>query len=617
METLKKIIENKNMDHVSIRISDITKCKEYLKVMLNVDLTLIYMNKGGEIIQIYTYEKHQQQTIEYCQVTGQNLFNEPIRIYQSINIRNIKKILSDIKPQPLPQIIYDNLIKLEKENNIKTMGKKILDQIFKDGVISDTRLAKLFYIYYPNKYIYDLTSKTWLTINNYGIYSWNDSDLISAKKILSSEMINHVTNYYKQIQHMDPDEYKIKIKIHNRLQKYLGNNSTQTSIIKVMQTLYAKDRVYEKMDTINDYIIGFNNGVYDIKNHIFRNAYPEELVSCSVGYDYDVPNNKYIDKINGLMTDIFPDKDEKKYILTILSHGLVGINENEQFDFWEGSGSNGKGLLESLVRLTLGDYSGTIDGKHFYKNNIQNPKSATPELASNKNSRIVFVNELNTQQDLDDNLIKKIIGRDPIECRELYKGLFKYVAKYSLIFLSNWKLKIDCSDEANVRRIRYESFPTKFVEEPTAANHRKLNIKLKENINDDIGYRLAFFHILLRHYIFYIKNNHKLILPKRFKEETEHFINTSDPVGSFIKDCIIPYPNKNIKSSDLYKSFDNYNEHQKNINSSKFKQILERKGYISIKSSCMIYKNICFVKNIKDKIEDFDSLNIDESSIEN
>ncbi|AVG46849.1 DNA primase [Acanthamoeba polyphaga mimivirus] len=601
------------------------------------DITLTLLGTEGEFVQIYTITEKQENYVYYCQTRREQLFNEPITIKSGIRSEYIKKILTLTDPIPLPNFIFNETMriynlkkKINNEININEINineidralymksQYILKNMFCKGIITDTSLANLFYCNFPKKYIYDLSSKTWISINNYGIYSWDDSKLVSAKKLLTTDIFNLIKSYYyAEINKLSKQDALTWSKTYNKIEEYIGMSNKQNNIIEAMQTFYCDKNIYEKLDSVNNYVIGFNNGVYDLKNNIFRNADPNELISCSTGYDYNIIDEIYIKIIEELLENIFPDPEEKAYIVSVLSLGLVGVNENEDFHFFEGSGGNGKGLLETLTRLTLGDYCGTIDGKHFYKNNNINPKSASPELASNKNSRIVFVNELNSQQDLEDTLIKKITGRDPIECRDLYKGLFKYVAKYSLIFLSNWKLKIDCSDEANVRRIKYESFPNKFVENPIQSNHRKLNIKLKEDINENVNYRLAFFHVLLKYYNIYVKNGNKLTIPKRFKDETDKFIGKSDPIGEFIKDCIIENPKKIIKSSDLYKAFNKYNEDESNISTTLFKQILEKKGYKSIKNSCVIYKGICFVNDIKEKIEDFDHLDINESSIDN
>lgn len=51
-----------------------------------------------------------------------------------------------------------------------------------------------------------------------------------------------------------------------------------------------KRNIYEKLDTINPYLFGFKNGVYDLKNKTFRLPTPEEYISCTCKYKYETPN---------------------------------------------------------------------------------------------------------------------------------------------------------------------------------------------------------------------------------------------------------------------------------------------------------------------------------------
>ncbi|AVL94393.1 T5orf172 domain-containing protein [Moumouvirus australiensis] len=88
-----------------------------------------------------------------------------------------------------------------------------------------------------------------------------------------------------------------------------------------------------------------------------------------------------------------------------------------------------------------------------------------------------------------------------------------------------------------------------------------------------------------------------------------------DPLDLFIKNCLVKSSKKIIKSSDLYKAFNEYDKNKTYYNTVLFKQMLEKKGYKSVKNSCIVYKGIGFVNNIRDVIENFDDLDIIESSI--
>ena len=59
-------------------------------------------------------------------------------------------------------------------------------------------------------------------------------------------------------------------------------------------------------------------------NFEFREGNPTDYITMTVGYDYvNKHTNKYNDLIK-FLEDIQPNKDERDYMLTYLSIGLVG-----------------------------------------------------------------------------------------------------------------------------------------------------------------------------------------------------------------------------------------------------------------------------------------------------
>ncbi|AGF85771.1 hypothetical protein QJ854_gp011 [Moumouvirus goulette] len=93
------------------------------------------------------------------------------------------------------------------------------------------------------------------------------------------------------------------------------------------------------------------------------------------------------------------------------------------------------------------------------------------ELASNKNSRITFVDGLKNGPGSMEN-IKPLITKYWVFCRFLYGKPFYFIPKFSLIFATDGKFELTNCDE---------------------------------KINKDINYRLAFFHIIIEYFNDYKK----------------------------------------------------------------------------------------------------------------
>ena len=96
----------------------------------------------------------------------------------------------------------------------------------------------------------------------------------------------------------------------------------------------------------NIYFVGFANGVYDLKNKIFRKGEPDDMIRKNVGYNYKEfkRDDAIILEIEAFLESIQPEKDMRDYLGAYLASFLEGSNKDQKFMIWTGSGQNGKML---------------------------------------------------------------------------------------------------------------------------------------------------------------------------------------------------------------------------------------------------------------------------------
>lgn len=285
---------------VFVKINNILKCKKYLNKMLkHCDLTLAFSNSKYKLVQVYTYTPDQINAIDYVKLTEQRIFDDPIIIKRSTicTIRNYqthqnnifspfiwnqgdvskkRKILTNMQPQPLPNFIYDEIIRLYKINDSIDSNKleidEILDNIFEDKAIDNACLANLFMLCYPDGYFYDVPSETWISINNYGIYSWENTMLLGAKKLLSTVVVNRITQYFiSKIQNLQDDELITKTKVYDNLQKYIANDKNKDMIIAEIKQLSCPEEISLESMMIMD--------------HIYEDSYPTNYSIHNICYN--------------------------------------------------------------------------------------------------------------------------------------------------------------------------------------------------------------------------------------------------------------------------------------------------------------------------------------------
>ena len=491
-----------------------------------------------------------------------------------------------------------NLIKMVKEDSpngyiIALLQDKIgiFDEIFKLG-INDVMVGYLFYCLFPNEYIYDMDNNEWYKIDKYGIYQKDKNNILlkdQINKILLKEL---ESEYIRRLENSIDEEKKSNLmKVFISIRRYLLKYDNKQSIINELSLLYKQSKIYEKFDNVNNYVLAFNNGVYDLKTDEFRLAKPEELITCTTGYDYKKIDESVIHELYEILKTIMPDPEELKYLLKIFSFGLIGDNLLEEIYIMRGIGRNGKGLLRDLISYTLGSYFDNAEIEYFSKTNGGvHAGAADPIMARKKNCRIVITTEPEGDVQLRIAKLKQISGRDPIQVRDLYKAPFNFVPKFKLFIQTNEKLVIDGSDSSAITdRLRLIDFPIRFVDNPETEQERKIDRNLKSKLND-IKYKLAFFEILKKHYLDFVKNdNGKLTIPTRIKKDTREYLEENDILKDFIDEKLEKTNNIKdiIKSSEMFNKFKDFDrERSKSTTTLTFKNKMIQKGFQFKRMEC-------------------------------
>lgn len=481
----------------------------------------------------------------------------------------------------------------------------------------DDSLCEIFYMSNPNNIMYDEDIKKWYILNHYNI--WQIETDLELINMISGTLPNLLKKQYIKIISEDVFDDDIHKKF-GKLMKYCGSIKTQTNLVNRLKSMYKKEKLQEKMDSVNDYLFAFKNGVYDLQNFVFRLPEPKEYISRTCDYKY-VPvekvNEKKIEWIHNIIYNMFENDEIKDYVLTTIAQCLCGVLTNEEFYIWRGQGRNGKGVLRDLIKITFSVYFDAMEIDNLDKTKSGSSSAADLNMAEKRYARIVFTTEPDSAMQLKTNKIAQWTGGDPVQCRFLYKGLFTYVPKWKLFIQSNYDLLFPGKNiKAFTERTNLVRFPYSFVSDKVTEYERQIDPTIKEKLKDK-DYKIAFFHILLKYYKQYVENCKKISKPQNVKEETEMLFITADPFSEFYKAAIkkIDDTSKYIKSSDLYKSFKLYNQKHDmeniKLNQSEFKACLIEKGLRpSILSGCVVWRNIMYTDNFISEMNKTDSMDL-------
>lgn len=430
---------------------------------------------------------------------------------------------------------------------------------------------------------------------------WNDFIIISNEQlyVYSNERWYNETD--------DKKKYKLKLYIsvdlHNLLEKEILENENlekkeKDKLIQTLRNMTSKtgtfndiinqimplvEQKYNIFDN-NPFLLGFNNGVYDLMDGEFRSYEYSDYITLSTGYDYeyiDVEDNKNKELFEELVLffeSIQPNKEQLEYFLKVLASGLDGIGY-EKLYLYEGRGGNGKGVCSDLMKEILGNYY--CQPNNGIIKEMEKANSASPDMLVLMNKRYINFAEVKGLVSL--SMLRKLTGGNSFKARALHCNLidFKMTATFCMEFNNSPDLDGKPTD-ADYRRLNHVSFPVNFTTDEnkigkTIGNiqYKKAEAKYKTSVWVQ-KMRNVFLDMLLGVYRQYkdVKDKTGLIIttPDFIQKESEKWVNSQNlfqivfntnyqvvDVNMEDKEDI---KSKTIKTKDLWKNFSDSAEYR-------------------------------------------------------
>jgi P4 family phage/plasmid primase-like protien len=449
-----------------------------------------------------------------------------------------------------PIIVFGDIVN-NKQVNKFTNGDGEENILICDNykIFDDDELNK-FIMKSLNNTPYDIAKVLWyLTKNNfkctkhkewymYKDHRWTIDDIEIRDTIsnLLAHKYEKVLKFYETLKN-DKDLHLKVGKIINLITS-LKKTATKNNILtEACDIFYREDREFSSKLDSNIYLLGFNNGVYDLIKMKFREGLPEDNITMSVGYNYDSSQKEPL--IEKMISEILPNEDLRKYILKLFGYCLSGCTKLQKFFCFSGEGSNGKSLLIELLGKTLGEYYCSVPISLITQKRGA-AESASPQLQKTINKRLITFAETNKDDVLNLGLMKELTGGDKVNCRGLHQDPIEFKPHFKSIFLCNILPKIDANQDYSVwRRMRRGKFISTFNDDPVGPNEYKKDDSLSENFDK---WRPAFMNILLEYYRIYKIDGLKDI--KEIMDSTNEYKNDENVYTEFIDTYIKKTDNK-------------------------------------------------------------------------
>jgi putative DNA primase/helicase len=305
-------------------------------------------------------------------------------------------------------------------------------------------------------------------------------------------------------------------------------------------TFYDKNFEYNLDE--QTHLFGFENGVYDLTKKEFRDGIPEDNLTLSTGYNYNMDYTEThpdIIEIENIIASIQPDIQARTFMLCHIASFLKGINIDQKIVFWIGPGGrNGKSTIQNLISEAFGKYYKYVENSLITKERGKS-NEASPDIIELKGVRCVILSELEPGTKINSGFLKRITGGDPLKARNLYSSeILQFVPQFGMILISNILPEFNSiNDNAVWRRTLYLNFNQKFVDNPKGKNEHKIDNKLPQKLKQLKG---AFMWLLINKYFpLYEKEGLDNLTPESVKQATDRAKVDTEPYLKFKEEQII------------------------------------------------------------------------------
>ena len=430
-------------------------------------------------------------------------------------------------------------------------------------------------------------SDYWLSIhgNNFKVYDKITYSFVNGrwKQSNGETLVNEIKKMKEQFDNFFVDEFKptfmesatteIKdwLESINKKLKRLGSASTIKNIVYfVINAITIFNDIFDN----NIDLLGFDNGVYDLKNMTFRKAKYSDYVTMSVGYDYKEPTQEDVKVINAFLNKIMPVEDEKNLLMEVLASCLSG-HLNENVHFLLGSGRNGKDTLLTTIMFNLlgREYTRgtTTDTKVLTR---EMPTGANPELASLNKIRLNVFSEPPREQKIRCDMLKLLTGSNSLPARKCHSNNTHVSLHAKHFIMQNRLLGLDAPDEAMLYRTFVYDFPASFLRQDAYDDCLDKTNKYIEEVYYKSGefidfMKIPMLHVLLGFYKNYQSNGYKFThVPKIIQDRSKLYIQDSNSLYGWI--C------ENYEESDNGKDFISLKDIKNNLLNSDYYRSLSK-----------------------------------------
>lgn len=319
------------------------------------------------------------------------------------------------------------------------------------------------------------------------------------------------------------------------------------------------------------FLLNCANGTLDLRTRELRPHDPADRLSKITrgAYDPDAPAGEWAT----FLAEVLPDAEERAYLQRVIGQALYGRVTEHILPILIGEGANGKSTAYGALIHALGDYGTVMDPSLLMVR--QHGGNVGPELMELRGARLVIGSETEEGRKLDEALMKRLTGGDPLTARRLYRDPVTWTPSHTLLYVTNHLPQVRANDPAVWRRVRVIPFD---VVVPPENRDGDLPARLELHADAVLSWAVA-------GYFDYVDNG-GMREPASVLRATDEYKAESDAVLRFVNEACFVSPAASATTRQLYTAWQAWavSDGADQMTERAFSGELERLGYPSRKT---------------------------------
>jgi putative DNA primase/helicase len=292
------------------------------------------------------------------------------------------------------------------------------------------------------------------------------------------------------------------------------------------------------------WVLNVANGTLELRTGLLRAHRREDLISniVEVGFEPEAECELW----DAFLWRVTDRNDELyAYLRRFVGYLLVGDTSEQSLHFLYGLGANGKSVFSEVLMRLLGDYAVAASPDLIM---LRRHGGIPNDVARLRGVRAAMMNETTQGARFDESKLKDLTGGDTLTARFLHQEFFDFRPTHRIVIRGNHKPAINGTDEGIWRRLRLVPFT---VAIPPDEQDRDLLRKLEAELPGILNWALQG----CREW-----QADGLKPPPLIAEAVRQYREESDTLGRFLGECCEPRPLGQVKSSALFKRYQEFCE---------------------------------------------------------